>query len=296
MTGLTRISLATGVALDVATAGDRSAPAMFFLHGFPESHRTWRHQLSRFAADHFVAAPDQRGYARSDKPDGVAQYTTDKPVADLIALADHFGVDRFTLVAHDWGGAVAWMAALKHPDRVVRLIILNAPHPFVFQRTLIEDDAQRAASQYINRFRDTAIDRGLIGEGLERFFGSGFAHHVTRAIAGEDKAAYLDEWSQPGAMTAMLNWYRASGIIVPEPGKEVPRPAFLDAPFPPVTQPTLVIWGMRDKALLPSQLDGLDTLVPDLAIVRIADAGHFVPWEAPDAVNAAIGDWLAERE
>ncbi len=289
MTDLRRIALSTGVELDVQLAGDRAAPPVILLHGFPESHRTWRRIVPDLARDHFVVAPDQRGYARSSKPEGVEAYAAGKIVADLLALADALGIDRFTLVGHDWGGAVAWMAALGHPHRVARLVIVNAPHPFVFQRTIFDDPDQRKASQYIRRFRDTSIDKGLTGNGLEAFLGSTFAHHVTRAIAGPDKAAYLDEWSQPGAMTAMLNWYRASGIVVPAPDEDPPRPAFLDAPFPPVTQPTLVVWGMRDTALLPSQLD-LAPYVPDLTIEKV-DAGHFVPWEKPDAVIAAMRRW-----
>jgi pimeloyl-ACP methyl ester carboxylesterase len=288
---LTRIALPTGVELDVATAGDPGAPAIMLLHGFPESHRTWRHQIPALAERFLVIAPDQRGFARSSKPEGVENYTADKPVADLLALADHFGKDRFTLAGHDWGGAIAWMAALQHPKRVERLIIVNAPHPFVFQRSLFDDRAQRKASQYIRLFRDTSIDKGLTGAGLEKFFGSTFARHLTAAVAGGDKAAYLDEWSQPGAMTAMLNWYRASAIIVPAMDETPERPAFLDAPFPPVTQPTLVIWGMRDRALLPVQLDGLERLVPDLAVVKV-DAGHFVTWEKPADVTGAMRDWL----
>ncbi|KQM61683.1 MULTISPECIES: alpha/beta fold hydrolase [unclassified Sphingomonas] len=291
MTPLTRIALSTGVSLDVAVAGKRTRPAMIFLHGFPESHRTWRHQLSEFARDHYVVAPDQRGYAGSDKPPAVADYAPAKPVADLIALADALDIDRFTLVGHDWGGAIAWMAALNHPDRIERLVILNAPHPLIFQRSLFDDPDQRAASQYMTRFRDTALDQGLVGAGLERFFATGFAKFVTRTIAGEDKAAYLTEWANPGAMTAMLNWYRASSIVVPAPGETPARPAWLDAPFPPVTQPTLVIWGTQDQALLPVQLAGLGEYVPVLTVVEV-EAGHFVPWEAPEAVNRAIRGWL----
>lgn len=289
--GLQRISLPTGVELDVATAGDPGAPAIVLLHGFPESHRTWRHQIPVLAERFFVIAPDQRGFARSSKPQGVENYTADKPVADLLALATHFGKDRFTLAGHDWGGAIAWMAALQHPNRVERLIIVNAPHPFVFQKSLFDDMEQRKASQYIRFFRDTSIDQGLTGAGLEKFFGSTFAKHLTQAVAGEDKAAYLDEWSQPGAMTAMLNWYRASAIVVPAMDETPERPAFLDAPFPPLAMPVLVIWGTQDKALLPVQLDGLDQVVPNLTVRKI-DAGHFVTWEKPDEVSAAMLDWL----
>lgn len=288
-----RIALPTGVELDVAIAGDPASPPLILLHGFPESHRTWRHQIPALAVDHYVIAPDQRGYARSSKPEGVEAYTPDRIVEDLLALADRLDIDQFTLVGHDWGGAIAWLAALRHPQRVARLIILNAPHPRIFQRSLYDDADQRRASQYINRFRDTTLDHGLVGAGLERFFASGFAQHVVGTIAGEDKAAYLDEWGQPGAMTAMLNWYRASGFEVPKPGEDVERPATLDAPFPPVTQPTLVVWGMQDKALLPVQLEGLDAMVPDLTLVRIEDGGHFIPWERHEAVTAAIRDWLA---
>lgn len=291
---LRRIALPTGVELDVAIAGDPVNPPIFLLHGFPESHRTWRHQIPELAKDHYVVAPDQRGFARSSKPEGVENYTPDKPVGDLLALADHLGVDRFTLVGHDWGGAIAWMAALQNPRRIARLIIVNAPHPRQFQKSLFDDPAQRKASQYITRFRDTTIDQGLIGAGLERFFASTFAQHIVGGIAGEDKAAYMDEWGQPGAMTAMLNWYRASAIVVPVPGEDAERPAWLDAPFPPIVQPTLVIWGMKDFALLPVQLE-LNELVPDLTIVRIEDGGHFVPWEKPEAVTAAMREWLRMR-
>ncbi|WP_288409729.1 alpha/beta hydrolase [uncultured Sphingomonas sp.] len=294
MTDLRRIALSTGVSLDVAVAGDPAHSAMIFLHGFPESHRTWRHQLPEFARDHYVVAPDQRGYAASDKPPAVEDYAPARIVADLIALADALGIDRFTLVGHDWGGAIAWMAALNHPDRIERLVILNAPHPLVFQRSLFDDPDQRAASQYMTRFRDTSLDRGLVGAGLEHFFANGFARFVTRTIAGEDKAAYLAEWGHRGAMTAMLNWYRASPIIVPAPGETPERPAWLDAPFPPVTQPTLVIWGTQDHALLPVQLEALPDYVPDLTVVKV-EAGHFVPWEAPEAVNAALRGWLTAK-
>lgn len=290
---LQRIALPTGVELDVAIAGNPANPALFLLHGFPESHRTWRHQIPALAKDHYVIAPDQRGFARSSKPEGVESYGPGKATGDLLALADHLGVDRFTLVGHDWGGAIAWMAALQNPQRISHLIIINAPHPLVFQRSLFDDSEQRKASQYITRFRDTGIDKGLIGAGLERFFASTFAQHIVGGIAGEDKAAYMNEWGQPGAMTAMLNWYRASAIVVPAPGDQPERPLWLDAPFPPITQPTLVIWGMKDFALLPVQLEGLGALVPDLTIVRVAEGGHFVPWEKPEPVTAAMREWLA---
>ncbi len=287
---LTRIALSTGVELDVQLAGEEDAPPVILLHGFPESHRTWRHIVPDLARDHRVIAPDQRGYARSSKPGAVADYAPDRIVADLIALADALGIGRFTLVGHDWGGAIAWKAALTRADRVARLVIVNAPHPLVFQRSLFDDPAQRAASQYITRVRGTSTNTNWTDQGLERMFDATFALHAPPGMGEAEKAAYLDEWAQSGAMTAMLNWYRASPIIVPAPGEAPPRPAFLDAPFPPVTQPTLVVWGTQDRALLPVQLDGLEALVPDLTVERVA-GGHFIPWQAPDAVLAAMRRW-----
>ena len=127
MTDLQSLRLSTGVDLDVAITGDPTHPPVILLHGFPESHRTWRHIAPDLARDHYVIAPDQRGFARSSKPQGVDSYTPDKIVADLLALADQLKIDRFTLVGHDWGGAIAWMAALQHPDRIERLVIVNAP-------------------------------------------------------------------------------------------------------------------------------------------------------------------------
>ncbi|HEY0598056.1 alpha/beta hydrolase, partial [Sphingopyxis sp.] len=274
--------------------GDPSDDAVFFLHGFPESHRTWRHQMPALAGDYFVVAPDQRGFARSSKPAEVADYAPEKPVADLIALADALGIGTFTLVGHDWGGAIAWMAALRHPERVARLVIVNAPHPLIFQRTLFDDMAQREASQYIRAFRNPGLERYIDSIGLAKFFETSFLKHTDFAKIGDEKAVYLDQWGQPGAMTAMLNWYRASAIVVPAMDEAPERPAWLDGPFPVLAMPVLVIWGTGDKALLPCQLEGLDALCADLEIVKV-DSGHFVPWENPGAVTDALSAFLKAR-
>ena len=295
MTELTQaqIALPTGVTLNVATGGARGGEAIVFLHGFPESHRTWREVAPALAGDYFVVCPDQRGFGASDKPPGVEQYKADRIVEDLIALADALAIGRFTLVGHDWGGAVSWLAALRHPDRIARLVIVNAPHPLVFQKSLIEDAAQRAASQYISAFRNPGMERGLEAMGLETFYAKTFASHAdVSKVPDEERAAYLADWGAPGALTAMLNWYRASEVVVPAPGEAAELPAWTQLPFPAIKPPTLVIWAMRDVALLPVQLDGLDELVDDLTIVRVPDAGHFIPWEKPGPVIAAIGDFI----
>ena len=295
MAELQRVALSTGVELDVAVAGLPANPAIILLHGFPESHRTWRHQIADLARDHFVLAPDQRGFARSSKPEGVENYTPDKPVADMIALADHFDLERFTLVGHDWGGAIAWMAALNHPDRVARLIIVNAPHPFVFQRSLFDDMAQREASQYITAFRNIEFEKYIESIGMSAFFDGSFMRHTDFEKVKDEKPTYLDQWGQPGAMSAMLNWYRASAVQVPAMDETPERPAFLGGPFPPLKVPTLVIWGMGDKALLPVQLEGLEALVPDLTVTKLEGVGHFAPWEAPETVTGAMREWLDQQ-
>jgi pimeloyl-ACP methyl ester carboxylesterase len=288
-----RLTLPSGISLNVATGGPRGGEAIVLLHGFPESHRTWRAIAPALAADRFVVAPDQRGYGASDKPAGVENYRTELIVGDLIALADALALDRFTLVGHDWGGVVAWLAALAHPDRVTRLVIVNAPHPLLFQKTMIEDEAQRAASQYITAFRGPRIEALAAERGLDYFFDLMFANHMdVAAIPAEERARYLADWSQPGALTAMLNWYRASDIVVPAVGEAASPPGWMAVPYPRIGVPTLVVWAMRDFALLPVQLDGLDQLVEDLEIVRLPDAGHFVPWEQPAPVIAAIESFL----
>jgi pimeloyl-ACP methyl ester carboxylesterase len=289
----TRISLSTGVTLKVQMGGPPEGEAIILLHGFPESHRTWRQVAPELARNFRVIIPDQRGFGASDKPKGVDQYRTEHIVADILALADAFKIDRFTLVGHDWGGAVAWAAALKHPERLNRLVIVNAPHPLIFQRTVIEDHDQREASQYIRTFRSPMMEAGIDAMGLDAFFEKSFGAHVDLSkIEPAERRAYLDDWRQEGALTAMLNWYRASHLVVPAMDEGEPRPAWTRAPFPSVKVPTLVVWGMGDKALLPVQLEGLNVLVDDLRIVRIEYAGHFIPWERPEPVVLAIREFM----
>ncbi|GLR46481.1 alpha/beta fold hydrolase [Sphingomonas astaxanthinifaciens] len=292
----TRHPLATGVTLNVATAGPEDGPAIVFLHGFPESHRTWRKLVPLLSDKYRLIMPDQRGFAGSDAPPDKADYATDRIVADLFALVDRLGLDDFTLVGHDWGGAVSWAAALRNDPRLKRLVIVNAPHPVIFQKSLIEDSDQRAASQYMNAFRAPGFEDFPARIGWEAFFDKSFEGHVDLAsISPEEKADYIAEWSRPGTFAAMLNWYRGAGVIVPQPGIEVPLPDFLLRAFPSVKVPTLVVWGMRDKALLPLQFEGLDALVDDLTLVRVEDAGHFLPWEKPEAVAGPLRTFLASH-
>jgi len=293
VTKFRRVGLSTGVTLNVALAGPEDAPPVILLHGFPESHRTWRGVAPLLEDDFRLIMPDQRGFAGSDRPLDVDEYETDKLVGDIFALAEALGVERFALVGHDWGGAIAWPAAMRNDPRLTKLAIVNAPHPLIFQKSLIEDADQRAASQYINWFRVPEAEKAIEAMGFEAFFQKTFMSHVELAsVSEEEKQQYIAEWSQPGGMLPMLNWYRATKLIVPPPGATVAVPDFLLRAFPKIHVPTLVVWGMKDPALLPLQLEGLEALVDDLTVVKLPDAGHFAPWEAPDQVASALRDFL----
>jgi pimeloyl-ACP methyl ester carboxylesterase len=296
VTEFRRVALETGVTVNVGLSGDAGAPPVILLHGFPESHRTWRELEPRLSGSFRLVMPDQRGFAGSDKPEEADAYKTDKLVDDVFALADALGIDRFALVGHDWGGAVAWAAALRGDPRLTRLAIVNAPHPVIFQKSLIDNAGQRAASQYMTAFRAPGFAKFVTRKGFDWFFDKSFGGHIDLAVIPEaEKRQYIAEWSQPGALSAMLNWYRASPVVVPPPGITLPIPDWVLKPFAKIRVPTLVVWGMRDKALLPVQLDGLDQLVEQLSIERIPAAGHFAPWEAPDAVAGALAPFL-ERD
>ena len=289
-----KLPLTTGITMNVALTGPEDAPAVILLHGFPESHRTWR-ALAPLLSDEFrLVMPDQRGFGDSDRPQEVDAYQTETLLADLFALADALGIERFALVGHDWGGAIAWAAAIKGEPRVERLAIINSPHPLIFQKSLIEDEAQRAASQYMRAFRDPDFEKFVEGIGFEAFFDKSFGKHVDPAtIPAEERSTYITQWSRPGALTAMLNWYRASKMVVPQPGITVDVPDLVLRAFPKIAIPVRVIWGLEDKALLPIQLEGIGEIGDNVEVFPLKGVGHFAPWEAPEQVAEALRPFLA---
>lgn len=291
-----RVRLASGLDLAVEDTGPRDAPALLFLHGFPENHRTWRHQVAHFSDRFRCIAPDQRGYGASDKPPAVRDYKPRKLVRDVFQLADALELRKFTILGHDWGGALAWIVGAlgQVTGRVTRAVIANAPHPAHFQRLLWTDPAQRQASQYVRAFRDPANDALVRERGLGALLMKALDWKRSPAMPPEELAVLMKQWADPDTAFAMLNWYRASSIEVPPP--DVPYrmpPIRLPTLLPKVRIPTLVVWGMGDEALLPANLGGLDRWASDLTVARLPGAGHFVPWEAPEAVSAAIEDFLA---
>jgi pimeloyl-ACP methyl ester carboxylesterase len=278
-----------GVRLHYAAAG--AGPLVLFLHGFPEFWYEWRHLLADLGRDHLAVAPDQRGYNRSDKPAGVEAYAVRHLVADVHDLVRHLGHARCTLVGHDWGGAVAWAVALMHPEIVERLVIINAPHPAVFARELRQNPAQQAASQYMLLFRSPEAEGVLAADDYRAL------RRALRPVWDErfdetDRRMYLEAWSQPGALTGGLNYYRAARVGPPsgdEPAGSVSRADGL----PPVTVPTLVIWGERDTALLTGNLVGLEAHVRDLTVRRLPDGTHWVVHEHPALIAREIRAFMA---
>lgn len=291
-----RVTLASGIELDVVDVGPRDGPALIFLHGFPESHRTWRHQIAHFADRFRCIAPDQRGYRNSSKPQEVEAYTPDKLIGDIFQLADALGVGEFTIVGHDWGGAIAWGVAIggQLNGRVSRCVIANAPHPAVFQKLLYTNQVQRAASQYMRGFRDTGNDALVREHGLAGILMKEVKWERAAQMEPEEREALIEEWQDRAAAFGMLNWYRASPVDVPPLDAPYALPeGWTPPPLPRLTIPTLVIWAMDDLALPAENLDGLDEVVDDLTVVKVHGCGHFVPWEAPAKVNAAMDEFLA---
>jgi len=278
---------ASGIRLHVAHAGD--GPLMLFLHGFPEYWAMWRPFLEHFGArGRCAVAPDMRGYNLSDKPPEVEAYKAKHLIADVLALAAHYTREPFVLVAHDWGGAVAWGVALAHPERLSRLVMINSPHPYIFWRELTRNPAQQKASEYMLLFRSAKAERLLSENGYARLLGA-FSDLDPQA-----RAALVEAWSRPGALTGGLNYYRASTLYPPSPEDPGAARLALEAKDFVVSVPTLVVWGERDTALLPGCLDGLDEVVPDLKLVRVPDATHWVARERTALVIKEIETWMKE--
>lgn len=284
----TQFAQLDGLRLHYASSGRPGRPLIMLLHGFPEFWFAWQHQLGVLGHTHFVVAPDTRGVNLSDKPAALRDYRAPRLAADIVALARALGYEEFTLVGHDWGGAIAYTLAIQHAQHVRRLVILNAVHPAIFVRELRDSPAQAAASQYIHKYRrpDAAQllahdDFADLVDGLRNEDGS-----LPGWFDAHARGRYAQAWSQPGALDAALNYYRAGTLFPPLPG-EPPLPA-LDEAALTVQAPTLVLWGERDRFLLPGCAQGLERVVPHLRVQRFPQASHWIAHEEPQAVTQAI--------
>lgn len=279
-----RTVAANGLTFEVAEAGAGDHLALC-LHGFPELNFSWRYQMPLLAElGYRVWAPNQRGYGASSRPIGVEQYSADRIVADAAALFDASGARRLTLVAHDWGGAIAWMFAINRVRPVERLVVMNLPHPICFAEAL-KHWPQRRRSWYM-----AAFQLPWLPEAALTAKDAAAIRHAFRGMA-VDKSRFPDEVldvyaaaaQRPGAATAMVNWYRAAA-------RHRDRMALSNGGR--VEVPTLIVWGEEDSALGIETLNGTERFVPDLTIRRLPGVSHWVQQEAPEAVNAILADWL----
>lgn len=262
--------------LHVVEAGPLTGPPVFLLHGFPDAWFGWRSQIEVLArAGYRVIVPDQRGYNTSDKPKGIERYRLGELTADVTGLADALGLERFALVGHDWGGIVGWGLAATHPERLTQLVILNAPHPEALFPHALRSPTQFLRSVYAAAFQFPLVpemalrarDFALLSAALRRSARPG-------AFSEAEIAAYRRAWAQPGALTAMLNWYRALRY----------RPRLTQ----PIAVPTLILWGRQDVALEFGLAERSLTFCRRGRLQAFPQATHWLHREEPEAVNAAL--------
>jgi len=287
------LSLPHGITLSCRAAGAAdAAQRVLLLHGFPEAAFVWDETLLALAGQARCLAPNLRGYERSSAPAAVEAYRAKHLVADLVALIEHLGAPIDVLVAHDWGGGVAWNLAALRPDLVKQLVILNSPHPGALLRELRDNPAQQAASAYMNQLvlpqsaaRLAANDFAELFATLSRF---GPAPWLTPAL----RERYRQVWSL--GLDGALNYYRASPLRPPTPEDRSIESLQLPPSVVHVKLPTRLLWGEADHALLLGLLDGLEQWVPQLQIRRVPDASHWILHEQPalvlDTIRAALAD------
>ena len=278
--------------------GSGEAPLILFLHGFPEFWAEWEQQLKAFGGKYHAVAPDLRGFNLSSKPLPPEAYHIKLLVEDICGLVEHLGHRKMVLVAHDWGGGVAWAFANRHPDMVEKLVIINSPHPAIFARELLNNPDQQSASEYMNLFRSAEAEKVLSHDNF-KYLQEAFTGGQSGWIPDDAMLKrYISAWSQPDALTGGLNYYRISPLHPPTSDEEsavikqvaeAPREMFT------VKVPTLVIWGEMDAALLPGNLDGLDRYVDHLRVERIPDGSHWVVHEQPDRINRLIRSFIEDQ-
>jgi len=281
------------VKLHYVKAGPEDGKLIVLLHGFPQFWYMWRDQLLDLSKNYLTVAPDMRGYNTSSKPEDLEQYQPQHIVEDIRALVEeHFGRKKFILVGHDWGGVIAYPFANTHPELVEKLIIINAPHPNVFGRLLSNNKDQQTSSQYVLFFRTQNAETFLSANDYQNLFGVVITSEMD--VDDDDRQLYRNAWSQPGALTGGLNYYRAGGLRAPSQGEDISELANEETELNPVmiNVPTLVIWGEKDTALTVHNLKGLDEFIPDLTIERIPEGSHWVINEQPDKVNALIREFI----
>ncbi len=275
--------------LHAVCVGPEDGPLVILLHGFPEFWVGWQKQIAPLAEAGFrVIVPDQRGYNQSSKPAGVAQYGIAHLVSDVIAIADQTGSPTFFLAGHDWGAAVAWSVAIQHPDRISALAILNVPHPAVMQSFLKGNPGQMLRSWYIGFFQLPWLPEALISAfgfaaGKRALTGSS----LPGTFSPEDLSQYVEAWSQPGALTAMINWYRAALTTLRKP-----------AVFrrPRLTLPVLILWGEKDKFLRVEMAHASLGYCEHAKLRTFPQNTHWLQHERPEEVSQLLIEFFQKPD
>jgi len=289
-------ALPHGITLSCRAAGERGRPVLMFLHGFPEAAFIWDPILAHFAdpahGGYRCVAPNLRGYEQSSQPPDVAAYRPKHLVQDIAALAQIESGDAplACLVAHDWGGAVAWNFANQLPQRTRKLAIINSPHPGMFLRALQTSEKQRTASAYMNFLIRPDAEQLLREDGYRRLLGFFTQWGAAPCLTEEVKAQYRAVWD--ASLTGGLNYYRASPLRPPREGDAAASAITLPREMLTVDIPTLVLWGMQDAALLPELVEGLEEYVPRLTLQKVRDASHWIIHEKPQLVMESLAAFL----
>ena len=284
----TRQVQANGLTFTIDEAGDGDDVALF-LHGFPESRRSWRRQLPALAALGWRAvAVDMRGYGQSDRPRGRAAYGLEHLTADVGALFDGLGARRRLLIGHDWGALVAWTTAIERTRPLDGLIVMNVPHPAVYARHIRRSPAQLAKSWYVFFFQAPWLPEAVTMAGGARLVEQAFIRGVAdpSIFSAEDLKVYRDNAMIPGAMTAMINYYRANAMALGAADRTLTRK---------IETPTLMIWGEQDAFLGVALTEGYSPYVADFTLRRLPGVSHWVQQEAADAVNLEMADWMKAK-
>ncbi len=278
-----RIIRTNGIGMNVMVAGDPKGKPVILLHGFPEFWYGWRAQIQPLVdAGFYVWIPDQRGYNLTDKPSDLSDYQINELVLDIVGLLRATGHEKVNIVGHDWGAMVAWWLALLHPEYIQKLVIMNVPHPKIFDQTLRRDPRQLIKSLYAGFFQlpflpetlFTALNSGIMLRYLKFNSRKG-------SFSDDDLKKYQEAWSQKGALTAMLNWYRAYVRQSPPPPDDWR-----------IKPPTLMIWGKHDTYLSHRMAQPSIELCDDGRLEILNDATHWVQHDQPDTVNRLLLEFL----
>lgn len=289
------IQLDHGIKLHYNSLG--TGDSILFLHGFPEFSGQWDKQVEYFSKAFHCFAPDLRGYNLSDKPDGIENYTVLELIKDLKNFIDKLNLKSLVLVGHDWGGIISWVFASIYPEMLSKLIILNAPHPAIYEREVHNNLLQQEVADYAVAFRRPTSAKLLARKNyfsldlffLEEGINSGY-------LAEADREKYHTAWGKDGALNSMLNYYRASNLELDE-NKKPNWSTFklikdFDCNKVTIETPTLLIWGEKDRSLMIENLNGIESYVPNIEIKKLPNNSHWLIQESPDEINSLIEEFI----